>query len=248
MDWEQRRLLEMAGLLRRRTPDHLLTEGDDEEDPFADTEEDKAGGEDAEASTDAPAENKEPPEELSPEEVEQYGSPRFFEVENRVTQMFNNAKTSATAASQGQEGYPGVAEPEEAESTPAKDEEADEKNESFYRFGNRRDKWLLKEANRLLTEADDEGISAESFDMERFCNEFGQYMESVDFVSDIQHGLFNFARQMILNNFQDPATEQKFISMLKGKLTKDYDFIPAGSEAPDEIPVAAGASGGGGGA
>ena len=30
MKWEQRRLLEMAGLLRRRTPDHLLTEGEDE--------------------------------------------------------------------------------------------------------------------------------------------------------------------------------------------------------------------------
>ena len=30
MDWEQRRILEMAGLLRRLTRDHLLTEGEDE--------------------------------------------------------------------------------------------------------------------------------------------------------------------------------------------------------------------------
>jgi len=239
MNWEQRRMLERAGILRRRTPDYLITEGDDEEDPFADTEEDDDGGD--EKSTDAPAEDKAPPEELSPEDVEQYGSPRFFEVENRVTQMFNDAKISATAATQGQEGYPGIAEPEESEPTPAKEEA----NESFYKSGNKRDAWLIQEANRLLLETED-GISAESFDMERFCNEFAVYMESIDFVSDIQHGLFNFARQMILNNFQDPATEQKFISMLKGKLTKDYSFIPAGSEAPDEIPVAAGASAGGG--
>ena len=36
MKQEQRRLLEMAGILRRNTPDRLLTEGEDEggDDPF----------------------------------------------------------------------------------------------------------------------------------------------------------------------------------------------------------------------
>ena len=46
MDWQHRRLLELAGLKRRRTPDHLLTEGEDEgggDDLFGDD----SGGDDA---------------------------------------------------------------------------------------------------------------------------------------------------------------------------------------------------------
>ena len=45
MDWKSRRLLELAGIKRRRTPDHLLREGDEgEEDPFADEGEDDPFG------------------------------------------------------------------------------------------------------------------------------------------------------------------------------------------------------------
>ena len=48
------------------------------------------------------------------------------------------------------------------------EEEGDEEaNESFYRYGNRRDKWLINEAKRLLMEAEDEGSAADIFDMER---------------------------------------------------------------------------------
>ena len=48
MNWEQRRMLERAGLLRRRTPDRLLREGDEGGDDIFgdDSGGDDAGGDD----------------------------------------------------------------------------------------------------------------------------------------------------------------------------------------------------------
>ena len=191
MNWEQRRMLERAGILRRRTPNSLLLEGDEEggDDLFGDDSGDDEGGDDifgggddeggdddggeetSEAADDSP--ERVPPEELSADDIEKFGSPRFLDVEMKITNMFNNALTSAAVAAQEIETYPGAAIEEEEEPTPAKDEKADsdEKNESFYRYGNERDKWLINEATRLLNEAEDEGSAADIFDMERFCTE-----------------------------------------------------------------------------
>ena len=126
MKWEQRRLLEMAGLLRRRTPDHLLTEGEDEgggddaggDDIFGDDSGGDAGGDDlfgddsgGEEGGEEGAEgegdetNRIPPKELSATDIEKYGSPRFAEVEDSLVQMFNASFTSASAAAQEMEVY-----------------------------------------------------------------------------------------------------------------------------------------------
>ena len=278
MKWEQRRLLEMAGLLRRRTPDHLLTEGDDEggdedlfgddsggdddtggDDPFGDdTGGDDAGGEGGEeggSEEEVEGSNRVPPEDLTPSDIEQFGSPRFLDVEQKITTMFNNCKTSAAAGAQELESYPGNA----IKPTPAKDdspekeqaagdeektdeaEEGEDKNESFYRYGNRRDKWLINEAIRLLTEAEDEGAATDEFDMERFCTELANYMDTIHNTEDIEAGIFNSARQMILNNFGDD-TEKEFVDMLGAVTDGKWSFLQTGFEDDPAAPIAVGAS------
>ena len=122
MNWEQRRMLERAGLLRRRTPDHLLVEGDDEgggDDIFGDDDaggddsggddlfgddsggDEETGGDDAGGGEDTP--ERVPPEELSADDIEKFGSPRFLDVETKIKNMFNDAMSSAGAASQNLE-------------------------------------------------------------------------------------------------------------------------------------------------
>ena len=269
MNWEQRRMLERAGLLRRRTPDDLLFEGDEGgDDIFGDDDGggDDAGGDDIfgddggdDAGGDAGGgdeggEERIPPEELSADDIEKFGSPRFLDIETNIKNMFNDAMTSAGAASQNNEFYPGEAIPEEAEDTPAKDDapeeeegdEDEEANESFYRYGNRRDKWLINEANRLLMEAEEEGSAADVFDMERFCTELANYMDNIHNTEDIESGIFNGARQMILNNF-GPDTEKEFIDMLGSVASKQYKFLQTGFEDQQEEHIAVGAGGGGGG-
>jgi phage terminase small subunit len=248
MDWELRRLLEHAGILRRGTPNSMLFEGDDE-DPFGgDDEEEDEGGDDAEGDA-GPADEKEAPEELEAKDIERFGSPRFLDLQTRVKKMFNDAKTSGAVGAQHREDYPGTAEPiepeESDEPTPAKDDEVktEESNESA--FLSRRDKRLINEAMRLLNEAETDGVGADIFDMEMFCEEFSNYMESVDFVSDIQKGLYNFARQMMLNNF-DKSTEDRFIQVLATKVQSEYDWLPMSRQEEMQIPVAAGAAGDGG--
>ena len=266
----KRRLLEMAGILRRNTPDHILFEGDDEgggDDLFGDDSGgddagggddlfgddgggDDMGGDDAggeEGGDDGP--ERVPPEELSADDIEKFGSPRFLDVELKIKNMFNDAMASAGAASQNMETYPGQA--IEDEPTPAKDDEpeeedGDEKNESFYRYGNRRDKWLINEARRLLMEAEEEGSAADVFDMERFCTELANYMDNIHNTEDIEAGIFNGARQMILNNF-GTDTEKEFIDMLSAVTNGQYSFLQTGFEGGEETPIAIGASGGGGG-
>ena len=270
MNWEQRRMLERAGLLRRRTPDHLLTEGDDEgggDDIFGDDSGDDDGGDDLfgddsggdDAGGDDAGGDDEggggeegpvrvPPEELSADDIEKFGSPRFLDVETKIKNMFNDAMSSAGAASQNLETYPGQA--MEEEPTPAKDdepEEEEEKNESFYRYGNRRDKWLINEAMRLLNEAEEEGSAADIFDMERFCTELANYMDTIHNTEDIEAGIFNGARQMILNNF-GTDTEREFIDMLSAVTDGQYSFLQTGFEGEADTPVAVGGSAGAAGA
>ena len=288
MDWQHRRLLELAGIKRRRTPDHLLTEGEDEgggDDLFGDDSggddaggddlfggDDDAGGDDTGGEDEggggeadgAPGSNREPPEELDARDVEKFGSPRFLDLENKLQKMFNDAWASGSAAAQGIEGYAGNAIDEEPP-TPAKDdsppkeeeeeagdeggedegkdekeEEGDDKNESFYRFGNRRDKWLITEAMRLLNEAESEGSSADEFDMERFCTELANYLDTIHNTEDIEGAIFNSARQMILNNF-GKQTEGEFIDMLAGVTDNKWDFLGTHGDV-DQVPLAVGAS------
>lgn len=289
MDWQHRRLLELAGLKRRRTPDHLLTEGEDEgggDDLFGDDSggddaggddlfggDDDAGGDDAgggeeaggEEADDGPGSNREPPEELDARDVEKFGSPRFLDLENKLQKMFNDAWASGSAAAQGIEGYAGNAIDEEPP-TPAKDdsppeeeepeeeeagdeggedegkdekEEDEDKNESFYRYGNRRDKWLINEAMRLLNEAESEGSAADEFDMERFCTELANYLDTIHNTEDIEGAIFNSARQMILNNF-GKQTEGEFIDMLAGVTDNKWDFLGTHGDV-DQVHLAVGA-------
>ena len=268
MDWEQRRMLEKAGLIRRRTPDHLLTEGDDEggdddifgddsggdddgggDDLFGDDGGDDSGGDDGgdgEGDGGESGPERVPPEELSAGDIEKFGSPRFLDVETKIKNIFNDAMSSAGAASQNLETYPGQA--IEDEPTPAKDEEPEEdKNESFYRYGNRRDKWLIKEAARLLAEAEEEGSAADVFDMERFCTELANYMDTIHNTEDIEAGIFNGARQMILNNF-GTDTEREFVEMLSAVTDGGYSFLQTGFEGDAETPVAVGGNAGAAGA
>lgn len=254
MDWELRRLLEHAGILRRGTPARLLLEEEDDESPFDDPDDDSPFGDEDSDDGDGPADGAEtervPPEELDAEDIKKYGSPRFLDIETELTNMFNNSVKSAAAAAQSLEVYPGEA-MEEAEPTPAKDDEPEDdkedKNESFYRYGNRRDKWLIKEANRLLVEADDEGAAADEFDMERFCTELANYMDNIHNTMDVEAGIFNSARQMVLNNF-GPETEQEFVDMLAAVGGDKYSFIQTGFEGAPETPPAIGTSAAAGGA
>lgn len=264
MDWELKRLLEHAGILRRGTPTRLLLEeedddgGDDggDDDIFGggdDGGDDPFGDEDADAEGDGGGEEtkREPPEELSAQDIGNYGSPRFLDMEMNLKNMYNSSVTSASAAAQHLEVYPGQA-MEKVEDTPAKDEESDkeegdDKNESFYRYGNRRDKWLIKEASRLLMEAEEEGSAADEFDMERFATELANYLDVVTQTEDVEAGIFNAARQMILNN-HGPETEKEFIAMLDSVSDGKWSFIEDGFSDEPEVPTAAGATGGGGGA
>ena len=258
MDWKQRRMLEMAGLLRRRTPDHILNEGDEEggddlfgddeggddeggDDLFGDDEggEEEEGG-DTEESGETSGPERVPPEELSAEDIEKFGSPRFLGVETKIKNMFNDSMTSAAVSAQEIEAYPGRA--LEDEPTPAKDNESDEeKNESFYRYSNRRDKWLISEATRLLKESEEEASPADVFDMERFCTDLANYMDTIHNTEDIEAGIFNGARQMVLNNFGQ-STETEFVDMLAAVTDGKYSFLKTGFEGGEDTPVAVGGS------
>ena len=269
MDWELKRLLELAGVKRLRTPDHILYEGDDEGgDPFASDDDDDPFGGDDDAGDEGGEDGgdgdeggtREPPEELSPEEIEKYGSPRFQEIEDQLVNFFNSAITSASVGAQEREDYPGTPIPEDNDTTPAmeepeepeeeeeaeepEEEEEDEKKEESFQA--RRDKALILEAQRLLLEADEEGAAADDFDMEFFASQIANYIRNIHNLADIEGGIFNMARQMILNNYGQ-QTEQEFIRMLAAK-GNDLDFTGQHSDGAPEIPVAVGATAEGGAA
>jgi len=273
MNHKQRRLLEMAGILRRNTPDHLLREGDDEggDDPFADDSgddsgddifggDDDGGGEDEsdDSAGDAPEDegsdigNRIPPKELDADDIKRFGSPRFKEVEAKLQGFFNQSIVSASAAAQNLESYPGVAIiDDDQDETPAMDaeekekaaDEEKEKNESFHRYGNSRNKWLINEAKRLLFEAveDGEGASPDEFDSEHFANSVANYMSNIHNTMDIEGGIFNIARQMILNNFGE-GSEEEFCKNLAA-IDPKYDFKGIMTDIEPVVPSAVGASG-----
>ena len=83
--------------------------------------------------------------------------------------------------------------------------------------------------------------------MERFCTELANYLDTVHDTEDIEAGIFNAARQKILNN-HGPETEKEFIAMLDSVSDGKWSFIEDGFVDEPDVPVAAGASGGGGGA
>lgn len=291
MNWDHKRMLELAGLKRRRTPDSLIREGDEGgDDLFGDDSggDDDAGGDDLFGGDDdaegddtaggdkgggeaeeGPGSNREPPEELEARDIEKFGSPRFLDLENKLQKIFNDAWASGSAAAQGIEAYPGNAideEPptpakddsppetdekeevgDEAEEEDAKEEKEDkdtdedeDKNESFYRYGNRRDKWLINEASRLLNEAESEGAAADEFDMERFCTELANYLDNIHNTEDIEGSIFNSARQMVLNNF-GKQTEGEFIDMLAAVTDNKWDFLGT-HDSIEQVPLAVGAS------
>jgi len=256
MDIETRRLLELAGLLRRRTPDHLLAEGDEEggddagEDPFADDsaddegDDDPFGGDDEgdddpsddAADGDGPGANRVPPEELSTRDIQRFGSPTFSEVESKLQGFFNASMTSASVGAQELETYPGVALiPQDEDETPAMD--AKEKNESL---DFKRDKVLILEAMRLLNEAEQEGAASDEFDMENFARTVADYMENIHNTTDIEGGIFNGARQIILNNFGH-ETEEEFCQMLAA-IDPKWDFKGTYTDVEPQAPAAIGAS------
>ena len=262
----------MAGILRRNTPDHLLYEGDDEDsggdDPFADDSGDDDSGDDPFGSDDSDNEgddsgdgggddedsnigNRIPPKELDAKDIARFGSPRFKEVEAKLQGFFNQSMVSASAGAQELESYPGVAIlDKDTGETPVMDTEAlekekdesEEKNESFYRFGSMRDKWLINEAKRLLTEAEDaedtEGAAPDEFDIEHFANMVASYMDNIHNTMDIEGGIFNIARQMILNNFGE-ASEDEFCKNLAA-INSKYDFKGVLADITPVAPVAVG--------
>ena len=273
MKLEQRRLLEMAGILRRRTPDRLLLEGDDEggDDLFGDDDEggdeggdDDSGGddlfgdgddEDGEEADESEGEeegsNRTPPESLSADDIKRFGSPRFLGVEQKITDLFNSSITSASVGAQELESYPGNAikpTPAKDDSPPETEDEAEEeKNESIYRRGPKRDVWLISEASRLLNEAESEGSATDEFDMERFCTELANYMDSIHNTEDIEAGIFNSARQMVLNNF-GTQTETEFVDMIGTVTDGKWSFLDKGFDSAPAAPIAVGAGKDAGGA
>ena len=106
--------------------------GDDEggDDLFGDDEGDEGdegGDDDAGGDTGGSEEggNRIPPENLKPDDIKKFGSPRFLDVETKVSNMFNSAFVSASVGAQELEAYPGNA-MKEVEPTPAKEEEPEE--------------------------------------------------------------------------------------------------------------------------
>ena len=264
MDAEIRRMLEHAGLLRRNTPDRLILEGDEDEggtDLFGDSGGDDDAGDDSgddsgddasdsgSSGGDADLGNRIPPKDLSAQDVKRFGSPRFKEVEAKLQGFFNQSLVSGSAGAQELESYPGVAiiDSDEGE-TPAmdtdkKEQAAKDKNESFYRYGNEREKWLIKEAARLLSEANDEdmeGAASDEFDSEHFANMVANYMDNIHNTMDIEGGIFNIARQMILNNFGE-AAEKEFCQQLAA-INPKYDFKGEYADPEFVAPPAVGAS------
>ena len=82
--------------------------------------------------------------------------------------------------------------------------------------------------------------------MERFCTELANYMDNIHNTEDIEAGIFNGARQMILNNFGN-ETEKEFVDMLSAVTDGKYSFLQTGFEGEAETPIAVGAGAGGGG-
>ena len=92
---------------------------------------------------------------------------------------------------------------------------------------------------RLLTEAEEEGAAADEFDMERFCTELANYLDTIHNTEDIEGAIFNSARQMILNNF-GKQTEGEFVDMLASVTDNKWDFLGTHGDV-EQVHLAVGA-------
>lgn len=137
-----------------------------------------------------------PPSQLSNDDIAEFGSSTFMDLDTEMASMFNKHIKSASFGAQELEGAPGKA-MEDEEATPAKevpdeieeDEEAEDKDEgteekedkkekqeeSRWLLG--RDRWLISEAMRLLSEGEDEApaeeeVLPEEFNMDGFVLDF----------------------------------------------------------------------------
>lgn len=260
---EQRRLLEMAGLLRRGTPDHLLLEGDDDgggDDLFADDGGGDEGGDDSggddlfgddeggdteggDEEGEDEEEEKEPAPELDAADIKKFGSPIFAELESKLEGMFNDALKAGPVRAQEIETYPGSPEEEE-------DEVEKELAEEGY---SRREIGLVLEARRLLREAEAQEYSAEVFDMQMFAQKIADLIAYREKQLDLPGAIYNGARQMVLNHFGQTA-ELEFKDYMEAALDpEEKRNLGMESDTPDDlsggsdIPVAVGAGGDGGG-
>jgi hypothetical protein len=261
---DQRRLLEMAGILRRNTPDSLLFEGDDDggddpfggddeggddsggDDLFGDDEEggDSGDGEDADGEGDE-AEEEEEVEELDPADIQKYGTPTFQELDDRLSSFFDECKTSGPVKSQEVSTYPGISSEDEEDEV-----EKDLKEEGWR--PSRRDIRLVLEARRLLREASSDNISSKDFDMSSFTSKVIHLIQHRETQLDLPGTIYNAARQMILNNFKK-AGESEFVELFAANATPEVKKELGLSDEAKEmsqganVPVAVGATSGGGG-
>ena len=88
---------------------------------------------------------------------------------------------------------------------------------------------------------DSEGASADEFDSEHFANMVASYMSNIHNTLDIEGGIFNIARQMILNNFGTEA-EEAFCQNLAA-IDAKFDFKGIMTDIEPATPTAVGASG-----
>jgi hypothetical protein len=262
MRTDQRRLLELAGLLRRGTPDYLITEGDDDgggDDLFADDGggdeggddsggddlfgDDEGGGEGEEdEGKDAEPEEEEPAEELSPTDIKKYGTPTFEELDSKLSSFFEECKTAAPVKKQEVEAYPGTVEEEE------EDEVEKELAEEGY---SRREINLVTEGLRLLREASEEGLNSENFDINMFAQKVSHLIVHRETQLDLPGTILNAARQMILNSFGKEG-ELEFMEYLKAEMpSEELELLGLQSDQFDgegaDVPSAIGAGGEGGG-
>lgn len=259
---QQRRLLEMAGILRRATPDYLLTEGDDDgggtDDLFADDGGDDEGGDDTggddlgddeggdeggEGDEEADGEEeKEPAPELDAADIKKFGSPIFSELEDSLESIFMDATKSGPVKAEKIPTYPGK----------VTDEEDEVEKELAAEGYSRREINLVLEGRRLLKEAEDD-YSAEVFDMEMYAMKIADLIAYREKKLDLPGAIYNGARQMILNKFGVEA-ELEFKEHMEAALnpeekrelgmeTTSADDLSGGAD----IPVAVGGSGDGGG-
>ena len=256
---KNRRLLEMAGILRKFTPDHLILEGDDDggtedtaddsgddaaDDLFGDDSDDSGGdGEDAaEDGEENDVEEKEPVPELDAADIKKYGSSIFSELEDKLESIFMDATKAGPVRAQNIATYPGQ----------MTDEEDKVEKELAQEGYSKREIKLVVEANRLLLEAS-EDYSAEVFDMEMYSQKIADLIAYREKKLDLPGAIFNGARQMILNKFGQEA-ELEFKDYMEAALNpEEKRELGMDTESPSDlsggadVPVATGGFGGGGG-
>jgi len=226
-----RRVLELAGILRRSD---ILKEEEEEEsslfgdddsgdkDDEADTEKADDASDTEEADDEADTEKAdekekdEPAPKLSTKEIAKYG-PSEIEVaiDQKMKNIFDSSIMSANVKGQTSISYPG------------KDEEMALEN-------------LHKNSLKsLLIEENEEAISAEAFDLQKYTAEVARLIQHYDTLLDMEGMIFSKAKQLLLNT-TDQATADGFEEMLA--LVHNIDLSGKYEESNPAAPAAVGAS------